>query len=277
MPVRTEPEFEPRGLVSRPLRLPLDLCDWIMGPKEDTMVRSIAIVFAALLAGPRAQAAEGPRVLIGASLPLTGADANAARAYRMGYGPAPATDAGMSKQTAQTAALALALTLATISGGAHAAQPSRIGVSAVVVHSLRLQVAPRPVMLAAAAMPAGSVAGGSSVRTVAAPGGTFYVVGFDVGFNGAATPAEIALHVRSDDSTAGDVPAIRYHQGRGGAWNRAQYGVQVPSSAQPELRIGRGQAEGGEVGVFVAKGAPAKEVDIVVTVMADAAPAAMTF
>jgi hypothetical protein len=181
-------------------------------------------------------------------------------------------DAGMSKQTAKTAALALAL--ATMAGRAHAAQPSRIGVSAVVVHSLRFQVAPRPVMLAAATMPASPVASASSVRTVAAPGGTFYVVGFDVGVNGDAAPPEVALHVRGDENAAGDVSAIRYHQGRGGAWNRAQYGVPVPGSAQPELRIGRGQAQGGEVGVFVAKGAPAKEVDVVVTVMADASPAA---
>jgi branched-chain amino acid transport system substrate-binding protein len=49
------------------------------------MVRSIAIVLAVFLVGPRAQAAEAQRVLIGASLPLTGADATAAGAYRMGY------------------------------------------------------------------------------------------------------------------------------------------------------------------------------------------------
>lgn len=49
------------------------------------MVRPIAIVLVALLAGPRAQAAEGQRILIGATLPISGDDAIAARAYRMGY------------------------------------------------------------------------------------------------------------------------------------------------------------------------------------------------
>ncbi|GAC1538781.1 MAG: ABC transporter substrate-binding protein [Myxococcales bacterium] len=49
------------------------------------MARSIAIVLAVLFAGPRTQAAEGQHVLIGATLPLTGADAAPARAFRMGY------------------------------------------------------------------------------------------------------------------------------------------------------------------------------------------------
>jgi hypothetical protein len=176
----------------------------------------------------------------------------------------------MQTKTAKTTTALLALALATLSGGAQAGQQSaRLGVSASVVPSLRLLVASRPVLLATAA-PASLPGSGTSVRTVAAPGGTFYVVGFDVGFNGATAPAEVGLHVRGDESAAGDAPAIRYHEGRGGAWNRAQYGVPVPSKAQSELRVARGQTDGGEIAVFVANGAPAKEVDVVVTVMADA-------
>jgi hypothetical protein len=181
----------------------------------------------------------------------------------------------MQKKTAKTTTTALALAIATLSGGAQAGQQaSRLGVTASVVPSLRLQVSSRPVLLAAAA-PAGAVGSGTSVRTVAAPGGTFYVVGFDVGFNGATAPAEVALHVRGDVNAAGEAPAIRYHEGRGGAWNRAQYGVPVPSKAESELRVARGQTDGGEVGVFVATGASAKEVDVVVTIMADAGRAAI--
>jgi hypothetical protein len=76
-------------------------------------------------------------------------------------------------------------------------------------------------------------------------------------------------------NAADEAPAIRYHEGRGGAWNRAQYGVPVPSKAESELRVARGQTDGGEVGVFVATGASAKEVDVVVTIMADAGRAAI--
>ncbi|GAC1339995.1 MAG: hypothetical protein NVSMB23_09700 [Myxococcales bacterium] len=176
----------------------------------------------------------------------------------------------MQTQTRTTAALVAALAVG-LSGSVQAGQSSRLGVSAVVVHSLRLQVAPRPTALALAANPAGARA---AVRTVAAAGGTFYVVGFDVGMNGAASNGSVGLHLRGDGSAAQAAGEVRYHEGRGGAWNRARYGVAVPADAQAGLQVAHGGAEGGEVGVFVADGAKARQVDVVVTVLADAAPSA---
>lgn len=169
-------------------------------------------------------------------------------------------------QTLNRRTAALALALAAASGSAQAGQSSRLNVTAVVVHSMRLQVAPRPVELASAAVPA--------VRAVAAPGGTFYVVGFDVGMNGAASPAAIGLHVRPDGASAKATADVRFHEGRGGAWNRALYGAALPSGAQGDLSVAAGHSAGGEVGVFVAKGAAPQQVDVVVTVLADAAPVA---
>lgn len=166
------------------------------------------------------------------------------------------------------AIVAFALLLAPVA--ARAGQSSWMGVSATVVRSLRLQVSQRSVGLSTEAAGA-QVTPKAKVRTVAAQGGTYYVVGFDIGANDAGAPSDFALQVRADEAQA--QADIRYHQGRDGAWGSRGFGVAVPSTAQGALQVSlqpSTQAQGGEVALFVAKDAPAHEVDVVVTVMADA-------
>jgi hypothetical protein len=179
-------------------------------------------------------------------------------------------------QTADRFSAALALLLLA-SPAVRAASSSRMSVSATVVHSFRLQVASRALTTAPFPSTVAFAAGGrTSVRAVPAAGGTYYVLGLDVGANDAGAPTDFALHVRPDESAQAGQPEIRYHEGSNGAWNNRRFGTAVPSAAQGALRVALRGSEGGqagkagEVGVFVSKDAPAREVDVVVTVMADA-------
>jgi hypothetical protein len=179
-------------------------------------------------------------------------------------------------QTVKRIAAVLALVLIA-SPGVRASQSSRMSVSATVVHSFRLQVAPRALMMASMAPPPSTIALAAgrqtSVRAIPAAGGTYYVLGLDVGANNAGAPADFALQVRPDESARASQPEIRYHEGSNGAWNSRRFGTAVPSAAQGALRVALRASEGGkagEVGVFVPKDAPPREVDVVVTVMADA-------
>jgi hypothetical protein len=181
--------------------------------------------------------------------------------------------------TAERIAAALALLLLA-SPAVRASQSSRTSVTATVVHSFRLQVAPRASMMAALAPSPSTtpLAAGSrpSVRAVPAAGGTYYVLGFDVAANDAGAPADIGLQVSPDESARAGQPEIRYHAGSNGAWNSRRFGTAVPSAAHGALWVALAASEGGqagkagEVGVFVSKDAPAREAFVVVTVMADA-------
>lgn len=174
-------------------------------------------------------------------------------------------------QTFTRAAAAAALLLAPVA--ARAGQSSWMGVNATVVRSLRLQVSQRSAGLSSAAS-ASAAAPKATVRTVAAAGGTYYVVGFDIGANDAGAPSDFALQVRSDGSQG--QADIRYHQGRDGSWGSRGFGQAVPAASQGSLQVAlqpSAHAQGGEVALFVAKDAPAREVDVVVTVMADAVSA----
>jgi hypothetical protein len=179
-------------------------------------------------------------------------------------------------QTAERFSAALAVLLLA-SPAVRAASSSRMSVSATVVHSFRLQVASRALMMTPLAPSPSTLAfaagGRTSVRAVPAAGGTYYVLGLDIGANDAGAPTDFALHVRPDESAQTGQPEIRYHEGSNGAWNNRRFGTAVPSAGQGALRVAlRGSEAGkaGEVGVFVSKDAPAREVDVVVTVMADA-------
>lgn len=177
-------------------------------------------------------------------------------------------------QTFTRAAAAAALLLAPVA--ARAGQSSRMGVNATVVRSLRLQVSQRSAGLSSAASASASsaVAPKATVRTVAAAGGTYYVVGFDIGANDAGAPSDFALQVRSDGSQG--QADIRYHQGSDGSWGSRGFGQAVPAASQGSLQVAlqpSAHSQGGEVALFVAKDAPAREVDVVVTVMADAVSA----
>jgi hypothetical protein len=178
-------------------------------------------------------------------------------------------------QTVKWISAVLALVLIA-SPGVRASQSSRMSVSATVVHSFRLQVAPRALLMASVAPSPTTIANAAgrptSVRAIPAGGGTYYVLGLDVGAN-AGAPADFALQVRPDESARAGQPEIRYHEGSNGTWNNRGFGTAVPSAAQGALRVALRASEGGkagEVGVFVPKGAPPREVDVVVTVMADA-------
>src|SRR3981081_4024208 len=102
-------------------------------------------------------------------------------------------------QTVKRIAAVLARVLIA-SPGVRASQSSRMSVSATVVHSFRLQVAPRALMMASMAPPPSTIALAAgrqpSVRAIPAAGGTYYVLGLDVGANNAGAPEAAALHDR---------------------------------------------------------------------------------
>jgi hypothetical protein len=163
-------------------------------------------------------------------------------------------------RTASTAlrhpVLAALLAGALLAPAAAGAADVVMQVTAQVVSSARLQV---PEATAA------------SLRTVEAPGGRYVVLALDaqVQRHGARGDGRMTLSWRgAEEGSAEQALPVRYHPGKGGAWNRPGFGAALEVQAEQVAPQGEG-----ELAVFVPEGQQeAGRGFVVLTVMADGAP-----